>query len=53
MKVFIFYCLCSSFLLLAALAMKNLPENTKGFAIAGLLAAVEAVFIWRIVRAHK
>jgi len=53
MKAFIVYCLFSSFLLLAALAMKNLPDNTKGFAIAALLASIEAWFIWRIVRGHK
>jgi len=52
-KAFILYCLFSSFLLLAALALKNLPDNMKGFAIAGLLTAVEVVFIWRILRAHK
>jgi len=53
MKAFVIYCLFSSFLLLAALALKNLPDNTKGFAIAGLLASIEAWFIWRIVMRHK
>ncbi len=53
MRAFFIYILLTSSLLLAALTMKQLPEHDKDFAIAGLLAGVNACLIWRIVRAHK
>ena len=53
LKTVLTYCLLCGVLLCAALAMKNLPESKKVFAIAGLLAAINAAFLIKSVRAHK
>lgn len=53
MKAVFFYCTACAALLLVSLALKELPESKKGFAVMAVMGLLTCGLLWRIVRAHK